>query len=216
MCTRSGPRMPLSFCPLLPPGSLPPSSVLVSLCLCAVLPLLCCPLSLFLTSLTKVLSLSFGFSLSFCRFFRVLAAFWWFGPLPFSAFGCVLFGCYPTSLVLGGSPSTPFCLPPLWFWCLVCRVLVCRCGASCLVLCVRVDGIVGPASSHGLDCTAVNFTGADQWSSLPCRPERPRAAKSAHMVPSVESSGILHLCALLQPFTDNWDRAALLQTVLGR
>ena len=44
---------------------------------------------------------------------------------------------------------------------------------------------VGPARSHGLDCTAASFTGADQWSSLPCCPERPRAAKPAHMVRSV-------------------------------
>ena len=46
-------------------------------------------------------------------------------------------------------------------------------------------GEVGPARSHGLDRTAANFTGADQWSSLPCCPERPRAAKPAHMVRSV-------------------------------
>ena len=42
-----------SFCPLLPPGSLPPSSVLVSLCLCSVLPRLCCPLSLILPFLIQ-------------------------------------------------------------------------------------------------------------------------------------------------------------------
>ena len=46
-------------------------------------------------------------------------------------------------------------------------------------------GEVGPARSHGLDCTAASFTSADQWSSLPCCPERPRAAKLAHIVRSV-------------------------------
>ena len=46
-------------------------------------------------------------------------------------------------------------------------------------------GEVGPARSHGLDCTAASFTGADQWNSLPCCPERPRAAKPANMVLSV-------------------------------
>ena len=61
--------------------------------------------------------------------------------------------------------------------------------------CVRVDGDVGPASSHGLDRTAANYTGADQWSSLPCCPERPRAAKSAHMVPSVGTSGIAEMAS---------------------
>ena len=164
-----------------------------------------------------MLLLSFGFSLSFCRSFRVLVPRVGDSVLcPIMNFGCLPFGCYPISLVLGGFPSTPLCLPPLCFWCFVCRVLVCRCGASCLVWYVRVDGDVGPASSHGLDRTAANFTGADQWSSLPCCPERPRAAKSAHMVHSVESSGILHLYALPQLFTDNLDRTALLQTVLGR
>ena len=58
---------------------------------------------------------------------------------------------------------------------------------------VGLSGEVGPASSHGLDRTAANFTGADQWSSLPCCPERPRAAKSAHMVRSVGSSGIAEM-----------------------
>ena len=109
----------------------------------------------------------------------------------------------------------PLFVPALFLvLCLSCSGLSVR--ASCLVCCVRFDGDVGPASSHGLDRTAANFTGAAQWSSLPCCPERPRAAKSAHMVPSVESSGILHLCALPQLFTDNLGRAALLQTVLGR
>ena len=61
--------------------------------------------------------------------------------------------------------------------------------------CVRVDGDVGPASSHGLDRTAANYTGADQWSSLPCYPERPRAAKSAHMVPPVGTSGIAEMAS---------------------
>ena len=223
---------PFSSCPLLPPGSLPPFFVLVFLCLCSVLPLLCCPLSLFLLPLFSGALTSFGCSLSLCCcarvFFLCLGA-----SVPCSAlnlfcvFRMLLIDCGPRR----SSLLSPCACPPLfWCWCGVCRalcffllfavVLVVFC--VCWVCLFRE---VGPAPSHGLDRTAANFTGAGQLSSLPCCPERPRAAKSAHMVCSVGSNsiaemalwmGALHLCMLLRLFTDNLGRTALLRTVLGR
>ena len=198
VCTWSGPRVPFSLCPLLPPGFLPPSFVLVSLCLCSVLPLLCCPFSFFLRFLNYgVLTVPWLLPVSLSLLSWIGSSWWWVGLLSFE-FVCLLLGCYPFFVwSVTAFPPTPFVCPPLWFWCVVCRFLFCWCGASCLVSFVRVNGVVGPASSHGLDRTAANYTGADQWSSLPCCPERPRAAKTAHMVPSVESIGLLHLDGLL-------------------
>ena len=86
---------------------------------------------------------------------------WWFLLLP-------LVSC----------PFSVFALLSFVVWFLGC-VLV---GPWSCLLWGCLFGEVGPARSHGLDCTAASFTGADQWSSLPCCPERPRAAKPAHMV----------------------------------
>ena len=133
-------------------------------------------------------------------------------------------------MVLGGPPSSPLVPAPLVLVlvrCLSCSVfVVVGCCFGCFLCVVGVFvREVGPAPSHGLDRTAANFTGAGQLSSLPCCPERPRAAKSAHMVRSVGSNSTvkmalwmdtLHLCMLLQLFTDNLGRTALLRTVLGR
>ena len=226
---------PFSSCPLLPPGSLPPFFVLVFLCLCSVLPLLCCPLSLFLLPLFSGALTSFGCSLSLRRcsrvFFLCLGA-----SVPCSAlnlfcvFRVLLIDCGPRR----SSLLSPCACPPLfWCWCGVCRALFLLLLFAAVLVVLVVFCVcwvclfreVGPAPSHGLDRTAANFTGAGQLSSLPCCPERPRAAKSAHMVRSVGSNstakmalwmGALHLCMLLRLFTDNVGRTALLRTVLGR
>ena len=127
-----------------------------------------------------------------------MSAVWGAGPLPLCEFGFVFMWAVLSFVGPWWFSLPPFLLaclfaPPFWFWCCVCCGLVCwSFVVGPLVLCVVgwfVWG-VGPAVSHGLDCTAANYTGAVQWSSLPCGPERPRAAKSAHMVCSVGSSGI--------------------------
>ena len=142
-----------------------------------------------------------GFSLSFCSLSCFGSGCWSVGSLSCTEFAGLLVGSYPILLVFGGLLFTPGCLPPPWSWCL--SVLCWSVGVGppfcfvCFVcVCFWVFGVVGPASCHGLDRTAVNFTGAVQWSSLPCGPERPRAAKTAHMVPSVESIGRLQLAGL--------------------
>ena len=131
---------PFSSFPLLPPGSLPPFFVLVSLCLCSVLPLLCA--ALFPWSCrpwSKVLSLSFGLSLSFCRSSRVLCPRLGVSVLCpvlnlFLTFWVLLNYCGPRRFSL----HHPFLSAPslVVVLCLSCSGLsVVCCGASCLVCC---------------------------------------------------------------------------------
>ena len=172
------------FCP---PGSLPPPSVLVSLCCVLSCPSLCCPPLLVPAAPGFGAFSFFGSSLSLCRLSPVSSVPWCFGLMPWAEFVCAC-GHYSITVVCGGLPSSPLFLVPF-------PVLRFRLsgfvswsgvfGPPSWVLWGCLFGEVGPARSHGLDCTAASFTGADQWSSLPCYPERPRAAKPANMVLSV-------------------------------
>ena len=198
MCTRSGPRVPLLL--LSAAASRLPASVLcvgVPVFVFCSAPPLCCPLSLILPPLiqgafTVIWPLPVFLSLFSC----LVSASWCFGPLPRVEFVFDFLGA--TQLLWSSAvlPPPPFVCPlfgfgalSVVFWFVGCLLW----GLLSCVLWVGLSGEVGPASSHGLDRTAANFTGADQWSSLPCCPERPRAAKSAHMVRSVGSSGIAEM-----------------------
>ena len=148
------------------------------------------PLSSFRLPLVWVRSLLFGSSLSFGRLSRVSSALRCSGLLPSAEFVFAFLGA--TQLLWSVAvPPPPPCVWSLFGFCAsVCRGFVswlCVGGPLSWLLWGCLFGEVGPARSHGLDCTAASFTGADQWSSLPCCPERPRAAKPAHMVRSVRT-----------------------------
>ena len=106
-------------------------------------------------------------------------------------------------LIYRGSRLPPLFCCPLWFFG-VFSVLLCvsfwSLWGPCSVLSWDLIGDLGLASSHGLDRTAANYTGADQLSSLPCRPGRPRAAKSAHMVRSVGLACIAKTTLVTVPY----------------
>ena len=165
---------PFSSCPLLPPGSLPPFFVLVFLCLCSVLPLLCCPLSLFLLPLFSGALTSFGCSLSLCRcsrvFFLCLGA-----SVPCSAlnlfcvFRVLLIDCGPRR----SSLLSPCACPPLfWCWCGVCRALCLLLFAVVLVVFLCVLGVfvqgsrTRPEPWTGPHCSELHWRWPVEFSAL--------------------------------------------------
>ena len=167
--------------------------------LCLVLPLPCAAPSPGSCSSPYCFSLSCGFSLSLC----LLS---WFAScgdgliLGFVFMFFVPCGC-PSYTVAHDSPLcsvAPSGFLVFFRFCSVCPFG--RCGAPVLFCLGDLIGDLGLASSHGLDRTAANYTGADQLSSLPCRPGRPRAAKSAHMVRSVGLACIAKTTLVTVPY----------------
>ena len=67
------------------------------------------------------------------------------------------------------------------------------------------------ALTSGVPCLAVQSAREQQSLHTWYLQSEPAALRRWHLV-----MGALHLCALLQLFTDNLDRTELLQTVLGR
>ena len=108
----------------------------------------------------------------------------------------------PSTVARDAPPSVSVAPSGFLVFCRLCSVCPFLFAVGPLVLFCLGDliGDVGLASSHGLDRTAANYTGADQLSSLPCRPERPRAAKSAHMVRSVGFVCIAKITLLIVPY----------------
>ena len=169
--------------------------------LCLVLPLPCAALSPGSCRPPYCFSLSCGSSLSLCLFSCFASC----GDGSILGSVLNLFLPFWVPLTYRGSRRPPLCFCcPLWLSgvlsVVLCVSFFVRCGAPFLVLSWGFIGDVGLASSHGLDRTAANYTGADQLSSLLCRPERPRAAKSAHMVRSVGFVCIAKITLLIVPY----------------
>ena len=165
---------------------------------CLVLPLLCAALSPGSCRPPYFFSLSFGLSLSPCLFSCFASC----GDGVILGSVLNLFLPFWVPLTYRGSrrpPSVSAAPSVFLFFCRVCSVCPFLFAVGPLFLFCLGDliGDVGLASSHGLDRTAANYTGADQLSSLPCRPGRPRAAKSAHMVRSVGFVCIAKITLLL-------------------
>ena len=192
---------PFSFFPLLPPGSLPPSSVFVSLCCVSFCPSLVLP---FRQVPAAPLTVSHCPVAPPCPsvFSRVLLLV----VMARSSAPCWIcfcpFGCLSHTVARDAPPSVSVAPSGFLVFCRLCSVCPFLFAVGPLFLFCLGDliGDVGLASSHGLDRTAANYTGADQLSSLPCRPERPRAAKSAHMVRSVGFVCIAKITLLIVPY----------------